>query len=49
MIDLNGGAHLILIDKASIVGELLKCQVFRVDSLLFVPLNNPVPPFTIAK
>ena len=45
MMDFPTGSYLILIDKALIIGEILKCHVFRVESLLFIPLNNPVQPF----
>lgn len=47
-IDLPGGSYLIVINRAALVGEILKCQVFRVDSLLFVPLNAPYEPYTQA-
>jgi len=46
VIDFPGSSYLILIDRAALIGEILKCQVFRVDSLLFVPLNQPFAPFT---
>ena len=47
MIDFPSGPYLILIDQATILGEILKCHIFRVESLLFVPLNNAVKPYTI--
>jgi len=33
MIDLPSGPYLILIDQASILGEILKCHIFRVENL----------------
>lgn len=47
MIDFPSGPHLILIDQATILGEILKCHVFRVERLLFIPLNNAVRPYTV--
>lgn len=47
-IDLPGGSYLIVIKQASFMGEIMKCQVFRVESLLFVPMNEPYAPFTAA-
>lgn len=32
-------SHLILIEKATLVGKLLKGSVYKVDNLLFVPLS----------
>lgn len=45
--DLPKGSYLILISQASLVGEILKCHVFRVEALLFIPLTNPIPPFNV--
>lgn len=47
IMDLPTGPYLILISKADIIGELLNCQVFQVQNLLFIPLSNPVAPFSI--
>jgi len=47
MVDFPSGPYLILIERASIIGEILFCHVFRVEQLMFVPLNNAVHPFTV--
>lgn len=33
-------SYLILIEEASIVGQLMKANIFRVDKLLYLPLRN---------
>lgn len=38
-IDLAGTQHLILIEEASFIGQVLRASTFRVDKLLFVPLT----------
>lgn len=38
-IKLKKVSHLILIEKASVVGSILKGKVYRVDKLMFVPLS----------
>ncbi len=38
-IKLKKVSHLILIEKASLVGKLLKGSIYKVDKLMFVPLN----------
>lgn len=38
-IELLAGTYLILIDAADQIGEIAKCAVFRVRSLVFVPLS----------
>jgi hypothetical protein len=43
-INMPTGPHLILIKRATLVGSLLKCQIFRVEQLLFVPINNASNP-----
>jgi len=32
-------SYLILIEEASIVGEILKGLVYRVEKLMFIPMN----------
>ena len=34
------GPYLILINRTTLVGELLKCSIFQVNNLLFVPLKE---------
>ena len=31
---------LMVIDEASLMGQILKCNTYRVDSILFVPLQK---------
>ena len=38
-IKLKKVSHLILIEKATLVGKLLKGSIYKVDKLMFVPLN----------
>ena len=38
-IKLQKVSHLILIEKASVVGQILKGKVYKVDKLMFVPLS----------
>ena len=33
-------SYLILIEEASIVGQILQANVFKVDKLMFLPLSN---------
>jgi len=47
LVDFPSGPYLILIDRASIIGDILKCHVFRVEQLLFIPLGNAVKPYTV--
>lgn len=48
MMEFPSGPYLILIQRAIVMGEILKCHVFRVEELLFIPLNNAVQPYTIS-
>ena len=47
VMDLPSGPYLILISQASAIGEILSCQLFKVENLLFVPLANPYAPYKI--
>ena len=38
-IKLNKYPHLILIEEASIVGQILRGTVYRVEKLKFIPIN----------
>ena len=38
-IKLSKVSHLILIEEASIVGQLMRGTVYKVEKLMFVPLN----------
>ena len=46
-LDLPSGPHLVLIARATLLGELIKCHIFRVDELVYVPLNRTQMPITI--
>lgn len=39
-INLTSMGYLILIEEASLLGQVLKANVFRVEKLMFVPLTN---------
>jgi hypothetical protein len=39
-IKLKKNPHLILIEEASIVGQIIRGTVYRVEKLLFLPLNK---------
>jgi len=47
-IELATGPYLILIESATLVGMLLRSHVYRVDELLFVPINNAKVPLKVA-
>ena len=47
-IDLAGTQHLLLIEEASYMGNVVKAQTFRVDKILFVPLT-PTADMTIPR
>lgn len=46
-LDLPSGPHLVLISRATLLGELIRCHIFRVDELIYVPLNRTQMPITI--
>lgn len=39
-IDLGVGSYLILIEQATLVGEILGSQVYRVEKLMYVPVHS---------
>ena len=43
------GAYLILIEEASLIGELLQIgsSILRVDKLMYIPLSNPSVPIKV--
>jgi len=38
-VEFAGIKHLILIDECTVLGQVLRAPIFRVEKLLFVPLN----------
>lgn len=47
IVELATGPYLVLIQSASILGQIVDCDVFRVESLMYIPINNAVPPLTM--
>ena len=39
-IKLTVGTYLIIVENASVVGEIFNSQVLRVESLLFIPIHS---------
>jgi hypothetical protein len=39
-IKLKNASYLILIEEASVVGQILRGAIFRVDKLMFLPLHK---------
>ena len=48
-IKLGDGAYLILIEEASLIGELLQSgsEILRADKLMYIPLSNPSVPLKV--
>jgi len=47
MLKLVVGTYLIFIDNASVVGEVLNAQIYRVESLIFVRIDSGNEPMEI--
>ena len=39
IIDLPDGPHLVIIEEAAFMGQLLKANVFKVEKLMYIPIR----------
>ena len=39
IIDLPDGPHLVIIEEATFMGQLLKVNVFKVEKLMYIPIR----------
>lgn len=46
-LDLATGPYLILIEKASLIGCILNCQILKIDKLLYLPIQEAENPTSI--
>jgi hypothetical protein len=44
VLELTTGPYLVVIESAKILGQILDCDVMKVTSLLYIPVNNAVHP-----
>ena len=47
IVELTSGPYLVLIQTAHLLGEILECEIMRVGQLMYIPVNQAVPPITM--
>ena len=44
ILELTAGPYLVIIKTATILGQILECDIMRVNELFYIPINNASSP-----
>lgn len=47
VIELTTGPYLVVIESAKILGTILDCEIMKVTSLMYIPVNNAIHPVSM--